>query len=90
MTPPHSDCDKSNLLETNLGAVQLLEHVLVQHFHERANAGGLLQPAVLQLRPDVGERSSEAFCVGDLMHALIEGDPSFFLITSLIFMAAPL
>ena len=64
--------DMSHLLETNLRAVQLLEHVVVEHFHQRANAGGLLQPAILQLCPDVGERSSETLCVGDLMHALIE------------------
>ena len=60
-----------------LCAVQLLEHVLVQDFHERANAGGLLQPPILQLRPHVGEGPSEAFRVRDLVDALVEGDPFF-------------
>jgi hypothetical protein len=56
-----------------VGAIQLLDHVLVEALHQGANAGRLLQPPILQLRPRVAERTPEALRIGDLMEPLVEG-----------------
>jgi carbamate kinase len=64
----------SQPLKPKVRTVQLLDDVLVEDFHQRTNAGGLLQPSVAHLDPHIGESASEALWIGDLLDALIQGD----------------
>jgi hypothetical protein len=56
-----------------LRGVHLLEYVLVQDFHQRADAHGLLQAPILQLCPYIPKRAAEILGIGDLVYTLVGG-----------------
>ena len=66
-----------NLLQFDLRAIELIEHVFVHRIHEGADAGSLGSPLFPDLDPHIRAGCAESCTVVDLINALVEALAGF-------------